>query len=507
VVKAGTGYYPGMSKRKRQRPAPLGPATGPAAPFPEVPASLPVRLGLRALDFVMYKALGFYAAMVLGVAGLVLTVAWQHGPQRVLDADQFALLTAKSTGRIVESWLALEWDPAEMGNLKRWRAFAKATPCAVVEYTAEWAPARRAFCGNRLTFYEHYTLHDLKEMAPRVPFDWARDESGFAMPEIRLPAAALAWLKEQPADEFFLKNAKPESALDDLRLAIDRPVDVATESWGTPAPTFPLALDPKHPGAALPAGFIDARREARPDWGMTAIGGLIGLVAWFKGIHILLLRARRIERLLVGIVPLLALPWWGEEFPRVLRNLNPQFGSVIADMMGDIDITGRLTASEPADAVQADGARVVWRLAEGRYAETFGKIRFVLPQPRPVDADAALAAIAQITANQVRALPAAERQALFERLKSDKLQDLRGAGFAFLPAAREEVMAPASDPAVRLSAARFLSEWVTQPVEEVWPRNPGYAERLRLLHELTSIPIPEIANPAGWIEERGRNPK
>jgi hypothetical protein len=496
-----------MSKRKRKESGTPASATGPTAPSPEPAVSLPASLGMRALEFVMHKVLGFYAAIFLGAAGVVLTAAWQYGPQRVLDADEFALLTEQKTGRIVESWLALEWNPSEMGELKRWRAFAKATPCAVVEYTVEWVPTRRAFCGNRLPFYEQYTLHDLKEMAPKVPFAWARDASGFAMPEIRLPADALAWLKAQPTDDFFLQNAKPESALEDLRIAIDRPVDVATESWSTPAPTFPLALDPKHPGDALPAGFIDARREARVDWGVTVIGGLIGLVAWFKGIEILLLRARPIERLLVGIVPLLALPWWGEAFPRVIRNLNPQFGSVIADMMGDIDITGRLTASEPADAVQADGARVVWRLAEGRYAETFGKIRFVLPDPRPADGDAALAAIAEATATQVRAFPKAERQALFERLASDKQRDLRGAGFAFLPAARESVMDSASDPEVRRSAAAFLSAWVTQPVEEVWPRDPGHAQRLRLLHELRSIPIPEIANPAGWIYERGAERK
>ena len=191
----------------------------------------------------------------------------------------------------------------------------------------------------------------------------------------------------------------------------------------------------------------------------------------------------------------------------MLRNLNPQFGSVIAEMMGDIDITGRLTASEPSGAVQADGARVAWRLAEGRYAATFGKIRFVLPEPRPADADAALAALAETTATQVRALRTAERQAIFERLESDKWQDLRGAGFAFLPAAQEAVMDPAGDPAVRRAAAGFLSAWVTQPVEEVWPRDPGYAQRLRLLHELRSVPIPEIANPAGWIHERGAQRK
>ncbi|HEY6553766.1 MAG TPA: hypothetical protein VI669_10430 [Vicinamibacteria bacterium] len=494
-----------MSKRRRKPPA----TAGPGAPLPTPPptrVSLPATLGLRVLEFAVGKLMGFYAAILLGIGGLVLTIAWQYGPQRVLDADEFALLTTQKTGRIVESWLALEWNPAEMGDSLRWRAFAKATPCAVVEYQADWAQVRRAFCGNRLTFYEHYTLHDLKEMAPKVPFDWARDASGFAAPEIRLPAEALAWLQAQPSGDFFLSNAKPESALDDLRIAIDRPVDLATQSWGTPAPIFPLALDPKRPGEALPAGFLEARREAAPIWGLTVTGGLIGLVAWWSGVSVLLSGfhlASPVGRALVAIVPLLAVPWWGDEFPRVIRNMNPGFGNVIADMMGDIDITGRLSASDPADAVQVDGERLVWRLAEGRYADTFGKIRFVLPDPRPADTDEALAAIAEITATELRALPAPERLAIFERLTSDKQRDLRGAGFAFLPAARRELTDPEADEAVRRAAAAFLSAWVTQPVEEVWPSHPGYAHRLRLLKELTSLPIPEIANPAGWIWERG----
>ena len=500
-----------MSKRRRKPPVP--PQPPPDATPPSLGLPVAATLGLRALEFVVHKFMAFYAAIFLGMGGLALTAAWQYGPQRVLDADEFALLTSRQTGRIVESWLAVEWNPAEMGDRKRWRAFAKATPCAVVEYDAEWARRRRAFCGNRFTFYEHYTLHDLKEMAPLVPFDWARDASGFAVPEIRMPAPALAWLKKQPSDDFFLTNAKPESAFEDLRINLDRPVDVATRSWGTPVPTFPLALDPKRPGEPLPAGFIEARREAQPDWLLTMIAGLIGLVAWFSGVNLLVFRGgsggtrERVSRALVGIIPLLALPWWGEEFPRVIRNLNPGFGSVIADMMGDIDITGRLTASEPAEAAQVDGDRLVWRLAEGRYAETFGRIHFVPPQPRPADPDAALAAIADTTALQMRAFPAADRVAIFERLKSDKLHDLRGAGFAFLPAAREAVTDPEADEAVRHAAAGFLSAWVIQPVEEVWPKDLGYAQRLRMLHELTTLPIPEIATPAGWIEERGRNAK
>ncbi len=462
---------------------------------------------MHALEMAVGKAMRLYAAIFIGIGGLVLTVAWQHGPQRLLDAGEFATLTARHTGHVVESWLALEWDPALMGTSTRWRVFARATPCAVVEYDGDWGPARRAFCGNQLPFSESYTLHDLKEMAPKVPFAWSRDASGFDVPEIRLPANALAWLKAHPSDNFFLEKAKPGSALEDLRIELDRPVDSAVESWSTPAPVFPLALDPARPGEALPVGFVESRRDARPVWAVTVIAGAIGLVAWFSGMNIFLGFLVPAGRIVMGTVPLLVLPLWGDEFPHQLRRLDADIAGVIADMMGDIDITGRLVASDPESAAQAGGERVAWRITEGRYAETFGKIRFVLPKPAPADGDAALAALAATTASQVRAMAVPERIAIFERLKSDKLRDLRGAGFAFLPAAKEAVMDPGADPALRQAAAAFLSEWVVQPVEEVWPKDPGYRQRLQLLRELTAIPIPVIANPAGWILERGEKRK
>ena len=52
------------------------------------------------------------------------------------------------------------------------------------------APQRRAFCGRRLPFYDHYTLHDVNEVTPGVPFAWVRDERGFAVPELRVSQAA-----------------------------------------------------------------------------------------------------------------------------------------------------------------------------------------------------------------------------------------------------------------------------------------------------------------------------
>jgi hypothetical protein len=83
--------------------------------------------------------------------------------------------------------VAVEFDPAEAGDHPSWRPFAKASPCVVVECTTEWSgPARRAFCGTRLPFHDHDTLHDVTEVSPGVRFAWARDERGLIAPEIRV---------------------------------------------------------------------------------------------------------------------------------------------------------------------------------------------------------------------------------------------------------------------------------------------------------------------------------
>src|SRR4051794_32324525 len=187
-----------------------------------------------------------FAAGFLGVAAVLLTLAWQTGPQHLIDAARYAPLTARQTGKVVESWLALEWDPAEMGESLRWRAFAKASPCVVVEYAGDWgSPTRRAFCGNRFTFRESYTLHNLWEMAPGVPFTWLRDARGFILPEVRLSAASRQWLAAHSPQLPFVTEAS--TALEALRRELDSPVDDAVASWSVAPSDFPLVLDPRHP--------------------------------------------------------------------------------------------------------------------------------------------------------------------------------------------------------------------------------------------------------------------
>lgn len=72
----------------------------------------------------------------------------------------------------------------------------------------------------------------------------------------------------------------------------------------------------------------------------------------------------------------------------------------------------------------------------------------------------------------------------------------------FLPAARQAVLDPRSPEAVRRAAGDFLSAWVTQPVEEPWPRQPGFRERVRFFRELGDVPLTGVPVMSRSIAER-----
>lgn len=443
------------------------------------------RIGRVLLGFALGETLGkasaFIAGIIFAFSILFTTLAWQVGPQREIDRANAAKLVGKASGRIVDRWLAVEWDPAEVGQRSRWRPFAKATPCAVVEAAGDWgAPVKRAFCGNRLKFSESYTLHDLTEMAPGVPFDWARDAEGFPVPEIRMRRASIDWLAHHPPREPLPRTPAPRTALEALRLEEDRPVDLAVRGWSTPPAAFPLRFDPKSPSEAWPAAFVESRLRQQQGWWIFWVPGAIGIWAWIAGMGVLVGDRIRGWKQLVAVLPLVTIPWWGERFPRFIRGLNRPFAGVLADMMGDVDPLGRLVATEPGEAQLADGDRLTWTAATGAYADTFGKLRFEAPRNPYPTGDAALESLAAATSEQVAAMDGAARLALFTRLREDKEHDLRKAGLVFLPAASAATTDPAEDPEVRRAARLFLTAWDTQPIEEADERAPAYATRVRL---------------------------
>lgn len=449
------------------------------------------------------------AAMILGFAGLFFVIAWQIGSQPTLDAMKFSTFTVHADARIVESWLALGFDPDEMGSHPYWRPFAKASPCVVAEYAGDWGQlARRAFCGNRFRFNDEYTLHDIDTIAPNVPFGWQRDARGFALAQVRLGAAAKAWLAAHaPADTFMLGDPPPKTELDALRVALDRPLDYAIAGWGKPLPVFPLTLDPKDPAGAMPASFVETHTHPQTVWRwvMVAVVAAMGLFAWTVGMGLLLSGLPRNAALLAGLLPLCALPWWGEQFPRALAHLNPQFASVISDMFADIDRTGRLIASTPREATLAGGETLIWHVGEGSYADTLGRIRFPAPAVSLSDGDAALASVAAIVTAQMQAFDASEQFKLFTRLRDDKRAGLDRAGLAFVPAARAALLDLRRSDRVRDAARSFLIAWLTMPTEVTNARDAGYRERVHVVASLADVPVAEIADSVRWTTHSDDN--
>lgn len=474
------------------------------SPAPEAPGAK-ARLAetLRAIacgklaGLTLGRGMRLYAAFFLGIGAIFLDAGWEIGPRRLLDAQQFSAYTARAQGRIVESWVALEFDPAQVGPAGFWRASARASPCAVVAYEGDWGGAtRRAFCGNRLRFPESYTLHDLRTMAPGVPFAWMRDGSGFTVPELRLAPENARWLAA---------SRSPDGAttmLVALEKDLDRPVDIAIESWAAAQPAMPLALDPQHPEVAMPAAFVNARREAAGGWYLALLPLAGGLVAWFIGIALMLPAMHPAGQVLLSALPLLTLPWWGDALPRNLARINPDVAYVVGDILGDMFLTERLVASERDEAANAGGETLRIMPGGRAFAATFGRIRFVMPSPPPRNGDEALAALSETVTKQVRAMPPEEGAALFRQIEADKKAGLPGAGLVFVAAAREATRDAQAAQGVRQAAGSFLWAWVTQPVDEPWPKETGFRERVRIFASLRDAPVTGVPVMSASIAER-----
>jgi len=492
-----------MGRKRRIKP---GAGMAPA-PLPSAKARLGEALKAIAIGKVAGLTIGWgvrlYAAIFLGAAAVFLTLAWKSGPQRVIDAREYASFTAAAPGRIVESWLAIEFDPARVGAAGFWRGSARATPCAVVEYEGDWgSPLRRAFCGKRLQFNESYHLHDLDVMATDVPFDWPREANGFAIPEMRFAPATLRWLAQTPQPDADRDALAPRTMLGVLERESDRPDDVAIESRASPQRVFPLALDPARPVGAMPKGHVDGRREAGSAWIVSLMPLVAGTLLWFFGMGIFLPAMHPAARVFFTVLPLLALPWWGDALPRNLARIHPDVAEVVGEMLESVERVERVVASDPDEATLAGGEALRFRVGGGAYAETLGRLRFAKPERPAKSGDEALAALVASVTPQVGGLPEAEREALFVRLRQDKEAGRTGAGLFFLAAARDAVLDPGSSPGVRQSAGDFLWAWVTQPVDEPWPQDAGFRERVRLFEMLKDVPTTGVPIMSASIAER-----
>lgn len=405
--------------------------------------------------------IGLFAGFLLLFGGIFLAVAWTVSAKPFLDARQYAPFTAHAQGHIVESWIALELDPAAMppGKLY-WQPWSKVTACAIVEYGSDWgAPLRRGFCGNRFDFSDFFRLEDWKTLMPGVPFAFARDANGFAAPQLRMSRAAFAWLNAHPPHStFMLGQPPPTTALGALREGSDHPLDVALASWTMPVvETLALAYDPGHPDAAVPAKIVENARDGR--WWLGCIFALIfvvpGLFVFRMGLSLLTGQSGALLWVLTVAV-LVALPWWGDVLPRVVAQANQDWAGIAADMLDDISRVTRFAATAPEAALLRDGERVVWKANEGIYADTFGRLHFTLPNP-PSKSDAeALAALRAQTAAQVDAYDSAQRSAVFLRLRAQYAAGWQNVQRLFTTAAEDTLRDATADAGAHKAARDFL---------------------------------------------------
>jgi hypothetical protein len=451
-----------MSKRSaRQSKSGDGGGLGPA---PAKEESVERKVGSFLIGNAALLALGPFVGIIAGFlllfGGIFLAMAWTTGPQPLLDSFRYAPYTAQVMGRIVESWVAVEFDPASVPEGKLyWQPESKVSPCVVVDYAGDWgAPLRRAFCGNRFQFRDDFRFDDWKTLAPGVPFAFLRDASGFAVEEIRMSKATLDWISSHPPrDTFMLSKPPPTTALGALKEQFDRPLDIAVASWSTPFPAMALAYDPKHPDQAIPAALAEQRRQGFW-WGslvFTLIIAVPGVYVWRLGINLLTGQIGAILWLLT-LVPLIALPWWSELLPAVLRHANRNWAEIATDMLDDITRVTRFSASSREEALQVDGERIVWHVEKGAYADTFGRMQFKLPEPPPKTADAALAALRLQASAAVRRLDPGEQAALFVRLRRQFDAFARNVQSVFWDAAEDALRDPQTGPAVHRAAKDFL---------------------------------------------------
>jgi hypothetical protein len=279
------------------------------------------------------------------------------------------------------------------------------------------------------------------------------------VPEMRMAPGTKQWLMANVPNRFMHDKWPAKTALDWLRLELDGPVDDAIYGWTAPPAIIPLMFDPAKPAEALPAGIVKRRMDQSPNPVAVLVGFGIGLVIWFKGMLFipLIQNLNTWGRWIVSALPLLTLPWWLDVFPQAISHFSRDMGSILADMVGDVNRVDRVIASEPTQATLANGERLVWRLQDSVYADTFGRFQFAQPIPRPESVKAAMAVLTGKVTTQVRAFDDDERTELFTKLGRDREMGLKEMNELFTPVATEVGNDVTASVLSRRAAKHFLA--------------------------------------------------
>jgi len=451
-----------------------------------------------------------------GLGGALLSTAWLAGPARVELAHRIERFAARAEGRASHPFWHFDVDLDRLGGGWNWPATTTAELCTEVDVTGiPTGTIHTTLCGARRSQHAPWGILDTEALAPDAAVAWPPDARGWPEIEMRFSPRALAWLSGRKAFTWPLTGQSsearaamppPGSELDAFLLEVDRPVEWLVRTWSAPPPApYPMAYDPDDPNGAVPVSVLEAVRSRGPAWFMTGALALFGLVAWMAGIWIGFAGLSRPLFAAVAIGPLLALPWWGDRFAPALLWLEPRAGMVGADIAHDLNEGLRLPVEVRDPEALAGLQPVTWSIGRSYYDVLAGPFGPSLPDPKPADADAALAEASRQVSEKMVAASDAELAPLLARLRQDELIDRGEEGLLFLDGARRVALDETRAVAERKVAGSFLW-WLSVTPLTPDPAAPAFQTRVSLWKTLLDFPDSAVANDAHDLVERATAP-
>jgi hypothetical protein len=469
----------------------------------------------RALAWLFDLLLGRWMYLVgvpmLAFGGAFLAAGWQIGPDYALFQREVASLTGRAEARSVEPfwWLDLDADRARDGD--HWSDDAFMKLCITADYSVAGQDYRRVFCGDgrepRLP--GDLGVLDVGGILPGVQAAWPRDSAGNPVialrmsPEVRgllSSRDAAYWTPVGQTEEVRAAIPPPGTELDTLLLELDRPLEWLVRLWPREGErSVDLRYDAEHPEKAYPETLVGGLEMSSDRLGTSIILLMIGLAVWGTGVVIILFDQSPRTRVIVGVLPLVLVPWWSDAVLGAARWIDRESYHLAADFLPELTLGRRLPISIHDPEAFRGFENIRWPAigSPSHYAALLEPMGLRRPPVHPEDGDAALLeAVRQIDA-AVAVLSDAERARLFDALSQAELNDRGEVALLFLVSARATALDPERSPASRLAAERFIT-WMTVTPIEPRPREPGFAARTELWRALLDFP------PAPGVEAAAR---
>ncbi len=474
------------------------------------------------LLWLLHTAFGRWMALVglplLAIGAGFLAAAWQMGPQAWFLARVLHTMTVSTEAKSLDPFFWLEADMTRVKEGGHWSNHAKLRLCLTAEYQTQTDVHRRVFCGlpTQVRAPDRYGVLDMQALMTGMHAVWPSDARGNPLLSLRMEPELHEWLATREAAHWMLspqidtvRDRFPPvgTELDYLLLEFDRPVEWLIRLWPVePRTAFEVRYGPDRPDQAFPAVFIDSFGFDAGRAAFSTAIALVGLAFWGYGVVLLLYDQKRRVRLIVGLLPLLLLPWWSGLLGNALRWSDSQAYYLGLDFMREV-MTGReleIVALPPADFESF--VTVDWPALEApsHYAPLLDKLALKRPIPRPADSGAALREAARLALEQVKSLSDEEALRLFKALTLAEQIDRGEVGLIFIPAARETALGAGRADATRQAAIDFLT-WLS--INPIIPRRDqvAFEERIALWRSLFDFPASAgVAQSARTVVKRAQ---